>query len=70
VPLQKAQYKAAKNAATANPQNDGNAKIIIVPSKLAVTEHINENFLPIVSANTDVGSSNRKIRNVEILDKE
>ncbi len=40
----------------------------IAQSKFAVTEAIKDIFLPIVSASTEVGSSNNRIHNVAAFD--
>jgi hypothetical protein len=68
VQLQKLRYNAAKNAAITNPTNDGNNAIVNAETKLQTTEITNDFFLPMVSANTEVGNSNIRITIVDIFD--
>ena len=53
--------------ASIKPRNDGNRKIESAHTKLQTTEIMSDFFLPIVSAKTEVGSSNNRIVMVEIL---
>ena len=68
VPLQKLQYNAWNTAAIQNPIRFGKNRINKAQMKLAITEANNDFFLQKVSANTDVGNSKNRIKNVKIFD--
>lgn len=68
VPLQKLQYNAENTAAMMNHVYVGKRKIQSAQSRFALTDIVKDNFLPVVSANTDVGISSNQTLMVAILD--
>ena len=68
VQLQKQKYNAEKKEAAINHHKWGKNKIHNAPKRFDITDNINDFFLHIVSANTDVGISKIHDTNVNTFD--